>query len=269
LFKEKKQIETLFLDEYTKIYDSVNRVNIILSPSLYWVKKITLPLKSEREIRPLLPSIFEDILLDEEYNYIVYKEDNIFFAFAYNNKKILKILEAKKIPLNSIDGVYFTQSEFSSISTPIEINKTQILYIKDDIVIVLPNLWVDEKDTLDLNGIILSKHKVVLSKYNNNSNNYLYKIILLLFITSILMCVEYLFYVQKVDKYIEKKDNLFSKYKLEKTMFQNRALLNDYKEIDTKQIDIRKQLVKLLKNKDIVSITIQHNKVKVKYGGLK
>ena len=59
------------------------KVNVILSPSLYWVKKLSLPVKYVREVKKLLPSIFEDTLPKGNYNYTAYKSGEDFFGFEH------------------------------------------------------------------------------------------------------------------------------------------------------------------------------------------
>ncbi len=68
-----RQHKILFLDPNYPAVCGDEKVDIILSPSLYWIKKISLPLNSLREVRTLLPSIFEDMLPDGIYSYSVYK----------------------------------------------------------------------------------------------------------------------------------------------------------------------------------------------------
>ncbi|MDQ7066925.1 MAG: hypothetical protein Q9M40_02365 [Sulfurimonas sp.] len=71
------------------------KVSIILSPSLYWVQKLSLRVKYVREVKKLLPSIFEDMLPAGQYSYSAYKRGDDFFIFAYEDKAILKLLQDK------------------------------------------------------------------------------------------------------------------------------------------------------------------------------
>jgi hypothetical protein len=88
--KFRRDTTTLFLDPASKeqlIYDTSKKVNIILSPSLYWVKKMSLPVTNVREVKKLLPSIFEDSLPVGHYSYTAYKHGEDFMLFAYEDKK--------------------------------------------------------------------------------------------------------------------------------------------------------------------------------------
>ena len=84
--KFNKQIDTIFLDTICDNFHTDNKVNIILSPSLYWIKKVSLPVKNVKDVKPLLASIFEDILPDGTYNYSAYKNDDAYLVFAYEDK---------------------------------------------------------------------------------------------------------------------------------------------------------------------------------------
>ena len=87
-----QKYKTIFLDPSSDISSVEEKVNVILSPSLYWVKKLSLPLKKASEAHKLLPSIFEETLPLGNYNYSVYKKGDDFFAFAYDDKAIFRHL---------------------------------------------------------------------------------------------------------------------------------------------------------------------------------
>ena len=49
--------KAFFVDVDSPAYLIEASVNVILSPSMYWVKRVTLPVKYLHEVRPLLPSL--------------------------------------------------------------------------------------------------------------------------------------------------------------------------------------------------------------------
>ena len=129
--KYKKQIDTIFLDTNSNDFTNKESVNVILSPSLYWVKKVSLPVKYLRDVKPLLPSLFEDILPDAVYSYFVYKSEEEYFIFAYEDKKIFNLLNSKGIPASHVNNVYFAQSEFGGVDGAIKIDEKNSLYFKE------------------------------------------------------------------------------------------------------------------------------------------
>ena len=55
-FREDKK--TVFLDPHTELVVSDEKLNVILSPSLYWVQKVTLPLKYARDAKKIIRITF-------------------------------------------------------------------------------------------------------------------------------------------------------------------------------------------------------------------
>ena len=147
------KLKTIFLDPNSSTNNNSvaddEKVNVILSPSLYWVKKVSLPVKHEREVKKLLPSLFEDILPEDNYSYYVYKTGEEFLIFAYSDKIILDTLLEKNISLSNVSKIYFAQSEIKDIESALKINETQSIYLKDDLLILVPCCWIQERGTLD------------------------------------------------------------------------------------------------------------------------
>lgn len=256
--------KTVFLDPHTELVLSDEKLNIILSPSLYWVKKITLPLKNARDAKKLLESLFEDQLPEGTYSYSVYKEDDFFYIFAYEDKTILDLLQRQGILSANISSVRFAQSELNTIEGAVKINETQSIYVKDSVVTLVPCCWIEEKGDLDLSDLKLSKHTITLAQFGHIvDNSSLIKIGAILSAFIVLVWIE-LFIVNKdISKIEEDTSQIFTKHKLKPTMFQNKSLLKKYKTIHTNQTKLREEFSKNLKNKNIKHITYKNNKLKV------
>ncbi|WP_324170594.1 hypothetical protein [Sulfurimonas sp.] len=241
---------TLFLDPISTQYYSISdgeRVNIVLSPSLYWVKKISLPVKYARDAKKLLPSLFEDTLPEGNYSYSVYKKEDEFFIFAYEDKIILDAMSKVGISLSNVSSVHFAQSEMQGIEGAVKINESQSIYVKDDMLILVPCCWIEESGNLDMSELTLSKHKVVLQQYAHIvENSSLYKIGAVLVVLLLLVFGEYLITLQKTSEVRELKDELFTKNKLKPTMLQNKSMLKKYKTIHEKQTKLREYTSYLL-----------------------
>jgi len=272
--KFNKKLPTVFLDTDSE-YESIDsKVNIILSPSLYWVKKISLPVKYVRDVQKLLPSIFEDILPDGNYNYYAYKVDDEFMVFAYNDKFILDTLSKKGISLSNISNIYFAQSEITDIETALKINEKQSVYIKDGVLILVPCCWIEEKGKLDVSDIKHSKHKITLHQFGHIvETKSLYKIGAILTVMIFLLSSEYFITLYKTDKILSAKDEIYQNYKLKSTTFQNKALLKKYKNIHSMQTKIRKYIsyilkIKLQKDERISFISLKNKKMLISFTGV-
>jgi len=272
--KFNKQIDTIFLDTQSANFKTDNKVNIIISPSLYWVKKVKLPVKRVRDAMPLLESIFEDILPDGIYSYSTYKVSDEFFIFAYQDKQILDILSNKGIETTQINNIHFAQSELSHIKGAIKINETQSIYVKDDIVVLLPCCWIKENGDLDIGELTLSKHHINLKQYGHIvDEKSLYSIIGLLFIFTLLISFEYIMILNSIGKISNEKDEIFTTYSLKPTMMQNKSMLKEYKYKHTKQTNLRKYIsnVLSLNLKNDVKLTLlnsNHKKLTVLFSGV-
>lgn len=244
--KFKRSGITLFLDPLSKDrveYEKGKKVDVILSPSLYWVKRVSLPVKSVRDVKKLLPSIFEDTLVDGKYSYDAYKSGEDFFVFAYEDKKIISLLNDKGVNPSDISSVHFAQSEFSALESSMELNKDQAMYLKDEVLVLAPLSWVSEPTKMDLSTITLSKHTIKLQQYGHIvDNKSLYKIWSILLVLGVIIFVEGFIASQKKEGVLEAKDELFSKYKLQSTMMQNRSTLSRYSKIHERQTKIREYI---------------------------
>ncbi len=245
--KFNKQINTIFLDPHSENFNTAESVNVILSPSLYWVKKVSLPIKYLRDVKPLLASLFEDTLPDGTYSYSAYKSGDDFFIFAYEDKVILDTFLSKGISSTQVKNVYFAQSELSNIDGAKKINETQSIYLKDDIVILLPCCWIEESGDLDLSEISLSKNNIRLKQFGHIVNDKaLYRIAVIFIVFIVIIVIEYFITLQKISTTSELRNQLFIKYNLKSTMIQNRSILKGYKSIHDIQIKFREYTASIL-----------------------
>ncbi len=273
--KYNKHVETIFLDSTSNNFITTENVNVILSPSLYWVKKISLPVKYLRDVKTLLPSLFEDTVNEGVYSYSAYKSGDYFFIFAYEDKKILDLLSSKGISPAQIKNVYFAQSEFSTFNHPITINETQSMYLKDELLVLIPTTWLEESFDLDIKTITLSKNNITLKQFNHIVNDKsLYTIAGIFILLIVVVGVEYIIAQQKLNETSNMRDELFITHSLKPTMMQNRSMLKEYKKTHTRQIKIRENIsymlsLNLKKTVNIALITLKSNKLIFEFSGIK
>jgi len=262
---------TIFLDPSSEAkieYLKGEKLSIILSPSLYWVKKIALPVKSVREVKKLLASVFEDSLPEGHYSYTAYKSGDKFLVFAYEDKKILALLNAKGINIVDIKSIHFAQNEFTTLEGAIKINATQSMYLKDEVLVLAPSAWISKSKSLDLGTLELSKRTIKLQQFGHIvDNKSLYKIGAILVILALILIVEIFVASSKRDTIGELQDEVFSKHKLQSTMFQNRSTKSKYKNIYKTQTKLREYISYFLtmKLKKMQKITLIEYKNRVLY----
>ena len=265
---------TVFLDpnspdNYTAVAEE--KVNIILSPSLYWVKKISLPVKHERDAKKLLPSLFEDTLPEGSYSYSVYRRGDEFLIFAYEDKKILEVISKAGIMISNVVGVYFAQSVLEDLKGAMKVNETQSIYVKDGIVLLVPCCWIEESGKLNLSDIVLSKHKISLHQYGHLADNSGFtKVGAVLFVFTLILFAQYFLVKNRADKILDSKSKVFEKYHLKSTSFQNAAMLKKYKKIDIKQRRFRRYIsyvlhLKLHGGEKLSKVNLDKTSLKVEF----
>ena len=275
--KFKRSSRVLFLDRESKeitLMQKGERLTLILSPSLYWVKRITIPVKSSRELIKLLPSLFIDTLPDGNYSYSAYKKGSDFIAFAYEDKKIIEFLAAKGISLADVKAIYFAQSEFEDSKDAFEINATESIYSKDGIVVVMPTLWLAATKKMDLSDIELSKHTIKLQQFGHLvDNRSFYKIGAILVAFIFILSVELFLTASKIADVESEKDLLFSKYKLQPTVMQNRSSYKKYLKMHIINKNLRASIALFLTmplkvTQKIESIVFKERKLFVEISGV-
>jgi len=245
--KYKKEVDTIFLDTSSSDFTTLETVNIVLSPSLYWVKKISLPVKNARDVKPLLPSLFEDYLPDGLYSYTAYKQGEDFFIFAYEDKKILELLNTKGITASQIQNVYFAQNELGFLDTAVKINERDSLYLKDDLLVLVPSEWVKESGDLDISSVSLSKKFITLKQFGHLINEKAIYILAGIFIFIIaLIGIEYFITSQKTSTIYSQQEEIFLNHSLKPTMMQNRAMLKEYESLHVEQVKLRSNISYML-----------------------
>lgn len=267
----KSKCKTIFLDYESQIYTSQEKVNVILSPSLYWVKKLDIPVKYLHEVKKLLPSLFEEYLLEGNYSYEAYKEGKYFITFAYDDKKILSLMEQKGLNGSNVADIYFAQSELSSLEKPVYISQNQVLLSKNDIVLLLQKKWFTNTEALDLENIVHSKHKVKLSLFHHIvDTNIFYRLSAAVFILGLMFLIQAYKVQSDITEIKNQKEELFSKYNLKQTMMQNQAMLKKYESLHIAQLNIREILAKITSLKlstddKITSIELKSEKLIIEF----
>ena len=189
--------------------------------------------------------------------------------FDYEDNKIINAIKDAGIELSSINNIFFAQSEFESLEGAVSVNETQSMYLKDSLLVLVPTAWLKESVPMRLEGITNSKHTITLQQFGHIADNSsLYKIGAILGAFAIILMFEIFITSSKRDNVLEAKEALFSKYKLQSTMFQNKASYKKYLKIHKIQTNLRLTLVYFLNMKykegqKITLISLKENKLSI------
>jgi hypothetical protein len=243
-WKFKKEYTPLFLDEQREIVvDTQKEYNIILSPSLYWVKRVTLPLKNANEVKKIVQTLFEDILPSGSYSYDVVKEEDTFLIFAYEDEQIKELVIKKGLSLSKLNAVTFAQLALPKSDKVYKVSATQALTFKEDIALLLPLEWFHRYEALRESDFLTTKHRVMLNQFSHTIDaKILYKLTIILGLFLVLLVFEYATLSKQKEEIVAQKEKLFSKYNLKPTMMQNRAIVQKYEKIDTEAKKLREYL---------------------------
>jgi len=273
--KFKEQIDTIFVDINSANFELDKSVNVILSPSFYWVRKVSLPVKSLREVKLLLESLFEETLPEGIYSYSVYKQEEEYFIFAYEDKKILDVLHTKGIPSAKISAVYFAQSELGNLDEPKKISEEELILAQDGVVILLPEKFAPDVQILDVSDVKVSKNALHLKQFGHIVNEKsLYKIAAIFLVFIALVGTEYFITLHKAQKLQTQREKLFSLYGLKSTMFQNESLLRGYEGDYKTESKLRESMADILSlslksGHKIKAIEYKNKKLKFQFDGVK
>ena len=266
----KKIARPLFVDLHTPSNNDTDALfNIILSPSFYWVKRVSLPVQSLREVKKLLPSLFEDTVPKGAYNYYAYEDDDAYLVFAYDDKKILDLLTERGITPDQINEVYFAQSEFQDIDQAVSIDEKCALDLQDRVVVKLPGTLIENSTPLQLQEHTFSEHALELARYAHIATTK--TVIRFAVITGTLILIFALDWIVSLSKIAEFDDSHLALYKerhLPATKVQNEAILASLKKEYNQQIKMRKLTDKVLhinlqKNEYITLYDLQGKKLVV------
>jgi hypothetical protein len=240
--------KNIFLQKHTKIEDNVSSaINLILSPTYYWVKEFELPITSIKEVQKVVPNLFEDFFDITNYKFYVQKiEENKYLCFAYDEELILNALVNANIDNKKISNIYFAQNEFKSffneeLNALMNINDEYFIYQKN-ILINIPNILALNLDNkvVDLEEIEFSKFKISINKSSKYmSNKYAYILSSIIIVFAILVFTKSISINQSYLKYESKISKLKKLYSLPNSMIQTKSIIKQYNKVEDKYTKTR------------------------------
>lgn len=221
--------------------------DIILSPEFYWVIKKKLNIKHAWQVKKICPSLFDGMLSEGTYEYLVVKESDAFLLFAYDSNYILEHLKKLGINTDFIGNIYFAQNEF--LKDNIYFIGDKVLVAENDIFMILPKTLVLDKG-LNIEQIIferLSKIKISVDKYNlfiDKKSFNLIVISLMLYISFV--TVESFLHKNSLSQIHNLQTELYQKYNLPATSWQVDSIKKKSFTKHSEQITLRQNIYKVL-----------------------
>ncbi len=257
--------KTLFLT-ISSNFSYREKVNIILSPELYWVRIFEIPILSKKDALNVVHTFFEDFGDFSEHKfYAIKQDDNRYLCFAYSEDEILETIKNANLNLNQISNIYFAQNEF--MDQDIFKLDNQYFTYQDDILIKFPKEFIniDEVQEHNLLNIKLSKDTISLnkvSKYIDNKSLYIlstvFVIMALINFTKVYMLNDTINNIQTNQEQIKQQ------YKMLPTMIQTKSVMKTLNSKKQNQINLRKALKHLFNfNAKIQRVELINNKLTI------
>ncbi|MBE0499672.1 MAG: hypothetical protein IBX43_10640 [Campylobacterales bacterium] len=230
-----KNTAILLVDKHMGKTSVHGKVDIVLTPSLYWIKRAFFELHFAAQALKYAPSVFEGSLPEGNYAYYALKQNKEYLLFAYDPDEIIATLEKCGIASSQIGNVYFAQNELAQISAPVKCNENDVLVSHNETIIQIPRSLVELSSIQDEIGEIkkLSKHKIALYKSSlRHSFKTLTPAFSILGALIVLYAVQLFFTYHEYSK-VSDLPSVFQEYKLPPTSLQNasieKKLLSDFK----------------------------------------
>jgi hypothetical protein len=248
IFKNSSQV--LFVSKADHI-EKRAKYTVILSPEFYWVKKVTLPVKKERDALKLAPSIYEGYLPEGVYSYEARKLDDSFIMIAYDKKEISKALDKIFPHRSDIVDIYFAQDALLHIDECLAVNDQIALSNMDGTIIQIPRACTNTQETLAgmIDKATLGKRKVKLSSFDNAllSSKEIMLIATIFGLLFLSFLAEYFVYKKELNRLEEKRMALIKEYHLPPTSMQLKSIKKSLHKKFERQKRVRELLFALSK----------------------
>ncbi|MBN2825378.1 MAG: hypothetical protein JXQ76_08650 [Campylobacterales bacterium] len=120
-------------------------VDIMLSPSLYTLKREYLEIKYQYQAKKLAPSVLDELLDEGDYQFNAFKDELGWVFVAYKTSEIIEVLARCGVDPMQVESVYVAQQSAKMFANPIELDSTTALGLVDEIVTVMPKALYGER----------------------------------------------------------------------------------------------------------------------------
>ena len=260
----------LFLDKESPRVIIDGKIDIVLSPSLYWFREEVLPVKSAAQAKKLTPSLFDAVIPEGVYGYHAQQNEDAFWLFAFDEALIAKTISEVGLRPNQIQNVYFAQNECDDLKTPLQVSEKQVLINHEGVVSLIPKRYttdsIEAKYFFDEHP--RSKYKVTVNLFKNNfiDEKQLNRLLALAVAFVVIYLGAFLLEQQRLKQVLIKQYALVEHYNLPQTSFELKGLKKSLESKQKRQMALRtflKTMFKLPLKKDefVQSVEISSKKV--------
>jgi hypothetical protein len=121
------------------------QVDVMLSPSLYTLKRESLEIKFAHQAKKLAPSVLDELIDEKEYQYSAFKDEQGWVFIAYSPSQVLEALKQTGLDPAQVGKLYFAQQSSTMFSNPIALDAQHALGLVDGIVTVMPKALYGER----------------------------------------------------------------------------------------------------------------------------
>lgn len=220
----------IFLTPDSKLREK-SKVDIVLSPELYWCRVFEIPVNKSKKANRALPILFEELIPAGNYEYACFKlSENTFISFAVCSTKIIKTILDSGLNLNQVHNIYLAQEQMKR-NYAFKINNNYYQYF-NEILVKLPYKLNQEYEELtsEIKGISSNKYKINLQLYSEFVNKkYLETIYILLFMICFLSVFKYVQFDRQVKENEQYIQQVKIKYSLPESNLKFMSIKNNLK----------------------------------------
>lgn len=198
---------------------------IVLSPELYWIKKIEHNVKSLSKAKKIAPSVFEGHLPHDRFGYAVTESNGSYYAIAYDPKEIESALEKCEIEDTAGVRICFMQQEMQDETRCVELDDFFCMTKIEGVWTVAPKPQGSKCISLKEALRIMRLPKFYITLKNDDSSVKIFKKVAIVFV--FLLTVQFIYYYSYTNaaKSLSKKMELaLERYSLPSTLMQLRSI---------------------------------------------
>lgn len=248
-------------------------VNVMLTPQFYTLKKETLPVKYLYQAKRIASSLFDGFLEDwNDYEYLVFKEEDSWVFIAYNMGQISSLLLSKGIKPEQVSKIFFVEQVRDSFTAPVLLGDKEALVVLDDTVVVVPQVALQEETVpLEFNDSFTPKTGITPKGVNGSLLSLSQAVVL----ASLFTLFAGMFFVEGWRYGHDSKageaemQQLLDEYPSLQSKMQRENIATKYKRIDTaerKKREVMKSLAGLIfKGVTLTSFALNEKSYKVQF----
>ena len=248
-------------------------VNVMLTPQFYTLKKEALPVKYLYQAKRIAPSLFDGFLEAwNDYEYLVFKEENSWVFIAYNTGQINSLLLSKGIKPEQVSKIFFAEQVRDLFTAPVLLGDKEALVVLDNAVVVVPQAVIEEETTvLEFDNSFTPKTGITLKGVHNSLLSLSQAVVLATLFTLFagMYFVEGWRYGNESKAGAEEMQELQEAYPSLQSKMQRENIATKYKSIDTaerKKREVMKSLAGLIfKGVTLTTFSLNEKGYKVQF----